>query len=143
MVERLKEQAAELLNRNTPRPSENSKTRLFYSYPYPSEFANTRFSKGNKIVVGQSPPHSESERLRKVITKWEEHLFTFLSFGGVSPDNNVSERTIRNIKTKQKISGCFRTNDGADIYMMIKSIMETANKNGQSQYGALQALVNL
>ena len=39
-----------------PRPSENSKTRLFYSYPYPSEFANTQLSEGNKIVLGQSPP---------------------------------------------------------------------------------------
>ena len=87
--------------------------------------------------------HSEFERLRKGIAKWEECLFTFLTVGGVAPDNNASERAIRNIKTKQKVSGCFRTNDGADIYMMVKSIMETANKNGQSKYGALQALVNL
>lgn len=87
--------------------------------------------------------HSEFERLRKGIAKWEECLFTFLTVGGVAPDNNASERAIRNIKTKQKVSGCFRTNDGADIYMMVKSIMETANKNGQSKYGALQALVSL
>ena len=87
--------------------------------------------------------HPEFERLRKGIAKWEEHLFTFLTVGGVAPDNNASERAIRNIKTKQKVSGCFRTNDGADIYMMVKSIMETANKNGQSKYGALQTLVNL
>ncbi len=87
--------------------------------------------------------HSEFERLRKGIAKWEECLFTFLTVGGVAPDNNASERAIRNIKTKQKVSGCFRTNDGADIYMMIKSIMETANKNGQSKYEALQALANL
>lgn len=87
--------------------------------------------------------HSEFEKLRKGIAKWEEYLFTFLTVGGVAPDNNASERAIRNIKTKQKVSGCFRTNDGADIYMMVKSIMETANKNSQSKYGALQALVNL
>lgn len=87
--------------------------------------------------------HAEFEKLRKGIAKWEEYLFTFLTDGGVSPDNNASERAIRNIKTKQKVSGCFRTNDGADIYMMIKSIMETANKNGQSKYEALQALANL
>lgn len=40
------------------------------------------------------------------------------------------------------MSGCFRTDDGADIYMMIKSIMDTANKNGQSKYKALQALMD-
>lgn len=87
--------------------------------------------------------HSEFEKLRKGIAKWEEYLFTFLTVGGVAPDNNASERAIRNIKTKQKVSGCFRTNDGADIYMMVKSIMETANKNGQSKYRALQALASL
>lgn len=85
----------------------------------------------------------EFEKLRKGFAKWSDYILTFLTETGVSPDNNGSERAIRSIKTKQKVSGCFRTNDGADIYARIKSIMETANKNGRSKYGALQALVNL
>jgi len=106
--------------------------------------AAARFRDRAAELLGRdlSALNAEFEKMRKGIAKWEEHLFTFLYVDGVPPDNNGSERAIRNIKTKQKVSGCFRTDDGADIYMMIKSIMDTANKNGQSKYKALQALMD-
>ena len=85
----------------------------------------------------------EFESTRKGLAKWEKHFFTFLTTEGVPPDNNGSERAIRNIKVKQKVSGAFRTNLGADIYMMLKSITETAHKNGQSKFAPLLALYSL
>ena len=47
----------------------------------------------------------------------------------------------RNIKIKQKISGCFRTDKGADDFAKIHSIAETAMKNGNSKYKAILAVV--
>ena len=37
-----------------------------------------------------------------------QNLFTFLFLPEVPPDNNGSERAIRNVKVKQKISGQFK-----------------------------------
>ena len=45
------------------------------------------------------------------------------------------------IKVKQKVSGCFRTDDGADIFAKIHSIAETAKKNGISKFEAILAIM--
>ena len=45
------------------------------------------------------------------------------------------------IKIKQQISGCFRTDSGADDFAKLHSIAETAMKNGNSKYNAILAVV--
>ena len=45
------------------------------------------------------------------------------------PDNNASERAIRNVKVKQKVSGQFKSFDGAVHFAMLTSIIDTAIKN--------------
>lgn len=82
----------------------------------------------------------EFEKLRHGIAKVKRFLFTFLRDKDVPPDNNASERAVRIIKVKQKVSGCFRTTLGADIYARLHSIMDTAHKNKQSKYQAMLAL---
>ena len=56
-------------------------------------------------------------------------------------DNNASERGVRKIKIKQKVSGCFRTDGGADDFAKLHSIAETAMKNGNSKFSAILAVV--
>lgn len=51
------------------------------------------------------------------------------------------KRKIRKIKVKQKISGCFRTEQGADDFMNIHSVVETAKKNGNSKFKAILAVL--
>ena len=82
----------------------------------------------------------EFEKLRHGIAKVKRFLFTFLRDRDVPPDNNASERAVRIIKVKQKVSGCFRTELGADIYARLHSVMDTAHKNKQSKYQAMLAL---
>jgi len=54
---------------------------------------------------------------------------------------NASERGVRKIKIKQKVSGCFRTDGGADDFAKLHSIAETAMKNGNSKFNAILAVV--
>lgn len=59
------------------------------------------------------------------------------------PDNNGSERAIRNIKVKQKISGQFKSMTGAMNFAILRSITDTAIKNGQNVLGALFTIATL
>ena len=94
-------------------------------------------------LLGESLTHldNEFESFKKGILKVEDYLFTFLSDLRVPYDNNASERGVRKIKIKQKVSGCFRTDSGADDFAKLHSIVETAMKNGNSKYKAILAVV--
>jgi len=51
-------------------------------------------------------------------------VFTFLFHPDGPFDNNGFERTIRNIKVKQKISRAFRFERGADIFAITRSLID-------------------
>lgn len=96
-----------------------------------------------KNLLGESLTHldEEFERFKRGILKVNDYLFTFLSNPLVPYDNNASERGVRKIKIKQKVSGCFRTDSGADDFAKLHSIAETAMKNGNSKFNAILAVV--
>jgi hypothetical protein len=55
-----------------------------------------------------------------------QSIFQFLYRKEVPPDNNGSERGVRNFKVKQKISGQFKT--GQNAYAILQSIIDTSIK---------------
>jgi len=79
----------------------------------------------------------------KRITKYKDFLFNFLHYPNVPADNNGSERAIRNIKVKQKISGQFKSFEGAMNFAVLRSITDTAIKNGQNVLNALFVVAEL
>ena len=55
-------------------------------------------------------------------------------------DNNLAERDIRMLKVQQKISGCFRTDTGADLFCRIRGYISTVRKQGHHLFTALVSL---
>ena len=57
-------------------------------------------------------------------------------------DNNQAERDLRMIKVKTKVSGCFRSEEGARDYLKIMSYIGTAHKQGHNAYDAIRKAIS-
>ena len=79
----------------------------------------------------------------KRMAKYKDYVFSFLHYPDVPADNNGSERAIRNVTVKQKISGQFKSFEGAMNFAVLRSITDTAIKNGQNVLNALFMIAEL
>lgn len=80
-------------------------------------------------------------QLRNSLRKLKDHIFNFLVDPRIPSHNNASENGIRILKVKQKRSGGFRSQSGAEDFMAIHSVIDTAKKNNFSRWDAILALV--
>jgi transposase len=87
----------------------------------------------NKRRVG----HNLLLRLQNV----KDAVLRFLTTLGVPFTNNQAEQDIRMIKVKQKISGCFRTLQGAEIFLNIRGFLSTARKNNHNLFQAINTAI--
>jgi transposase-like protein len=92
------------------------------------------------------PPDKKDKELytfHRRMCRERQHLFTFLYIQEVPPDNNASERAIRNVKVKQKISGQFKTERTAQNFAMIRSVIDTTIKNGMNVFQTMKLIAKL
>ena len=94
----------------------------------------------NLLSESLDPKHKEMIAFQKRITKYRDYVFTFLYHPTVPPDNNGSERAIRNVKVKQKISGQFKIFSAAENFAILRFIIDTALKNNQNVLQAYKML---
>lgn len=84
-------------------------------------------------------------KIRALLERLERHKDDFLHFvrnWTVPFSNNEAERSIRFSKVKQKVSGCFRTEEGAQECAEIMSYILTARKHGVSFFDAIHSALN-
>ena len=80
------------------------------------------------------------DTFKKGLIKCRDYIFNFLEDPVIPSDNNASERGIRKLKIKLKNSCTFRSDLGADAFLELHSVVETAKKHDQTPFNAIQAL---
>lgn len=84
---------------------------------------------------------SKARNLLERLQNFEKETLRFMREPHVPFTNNQSERDIRMFKVQQKISGSFRSMDGAKVFCRIRSFCSTVRKHEASVYEAIARLM--
>ena len=117
-----------------------------------------KFDKKYDELIGQArkenplPETTEKKRGRKKkgkilalverLANYKASVCLFIHNFNAPFDNNQAERDLRMIKVKTKVSGCFRTEEGARDYLKIMSYVGTAHKQGYNAYEAIKNAIS-
>jgi transposase len=83
---------------------------------------------------------TKSRNLLERLRDYEQETLRFMTDADVPFTNNQGENDIRMTKLHQKISGCFRSQEGADFFCRIRSYLPTCRKNDVPATTALTLL---
>lgn len=86
------------------------------------------------------PKRSVGRNLLDRLKKHEEGVLAFAVEPGVPFTHNQAERDLRPAKVKQKVSGCFRTKAGAQVYARLHAVISTCRKQGARVFDSLREL---
>ncbi len=76
------------------------------------------------------PDTKPGQKLQRIIKRYRQNLFVFITNRDLSPTNNGSEQALRPCVVFRKVTNCFRSRWGADLYANVRSVMETARRRG-------------
>lgn len=82
----------------------------------------------------RGPVAAFADRLRK----YRGEVLRCASDARIAPDNNQAERDLRMAKLADKISGGFRTPDGARDFAVLRGTLSTARKHGRTAIALLR-----
>lgn len=93
-------------------------------------------------LLSEEPSGEVAAKLRKRLVKHREKVLYFLGTPDVPADNNGSERAIRNARVKEKVSGGYRSERGAQRQATLLSVIETVKKQRLSVIGVIKGLMS-
>jgi transposase len=101
----------------------------------------------NPVPDTRPPPGKRGRRkkskARNLVERFDTYKTAILRFVhdfNVPFDNNLAERDIRMMKVQQKISGCFRSWEGAQQFCRLRTYISTIRKQGLNVWEALGSL---
>src|SRR3954470_14765464 len=83
------------------------------------------------------PDTKAGQKLQRIIKRFRQNLFVFVTNRDIPPTNNGSEQAPRPCVVFRKVTNCFRSQWGAQLYANVRSLVETARRRS---IGALQAI---
>lgn len=88
------------------------------------------------------PKKSKSRNLLERLQNYEDDVLRFMVDNDAPFTNNQGENDLRMAKVQQKISGCFRSEYGAEMFFGLRSYLSSCKKQGISASAALSLLLN-
>ena len=95
----------------------------------------------NKKTPSKYLRDKEKAVLKRLI-KYKENYLNFIKDFELPFDDNLSERDLRPIKTKKKVSGCHRSFEGLKDYCNIRTLISTSIKQGISYFELFKNILN-
>jgi transposase len=89
-------------------------------------------------ILSSTPETKTGVRLKKRYLKHREALFTFFEDPSLEPTNNSSERSLRPSVIFRKVTNGYRSSWGSDFFSAVRSIIDTAQRQGLNPYQAIQ-----
>lgn len=86
--------------------------------------------------------HNDEKNALAKLEEYRENYFGWVYDFGLPTTNNLSERGLRMMKSKQKISGQFGDVRNAQDFAMVRTYVETCKRNGRDAYEALYRLMS-
>jgi len=83
---------------------------------------------------------SKARNLLERLINYESDVLRFMVNPDVPFTNNLGENDIRMTKVQQKISGCFRSMEGAEIFCRVRGYLSTCRKQGISSSRAMEII---
>jgi transposase len=84
------------------------------------------------------PDTKAGQKLQRIIKRFRQNLFVFITNRDIPPTNNGSEQALRPCVVFRKVTNCFRSRWGADLYANARSVIETARRRGVDILHAFQ-----
>lgn len=91
---------------------------------------HSRLQRDLDTLLPIAPATKAGRKLQRIIKHFRQNLFVFITNRDVTPTNNGSEQALRPCVVFRKVTNCFRSGWGADLYANVRSVIETARRRG-------------
>ena len=95
----------------------------------------------SKLYSEKKVKKSTSLNLLNRLSGYKNQILAFMYDFDIPFDNNLAERDLRMTKVKQKISGTFRSKDGANAFTRIRGYVSTVRKNGLNTLDCIKSFL--